>query len=48
MLLYTYKLMFEQEKIRGRLSNNYYEASWPHKCTVIQSQWRVKNHSQSP
>jgi len=26
--------MFEQEKIRGRLSNNYYEASVPHKLTV--------------
>ena len=23
-----------KKKIRGRLSNNYYEASWPHKWTV--------------
>ena len=27
-----------KKKIRGRLSNNYYEASWPHKWTVIHTQ----------
>ena len=34
ILLYTYKLVFVQEKIRERLSNNYYEAKRPHKWTV--------------
>jgi hypothetical protein len=35
--------MFEQEKIRGRLSNNYYEASEPHKFTVrhtLEGKWK--------
>ena len=36
ILSYTYKLIFVQEKIRERLSNNYYEAIRPHKWTVKQ------------
>ena len=35
ILSYTYKFVFVQEKIRERLSNNYYEAKRPHKWTVI-------------
>jgi len=35
ILLYTYKLIFVQEKIREWLSNDYYEAKRPHKWTVM-------------